>query len=113
MDNSKVMVALLACMVGGSSLFFIATRPCEPKAHAAMEMKDATVPVSQQIVEAKPADDVLHIPEIVIVSQKSPTKSARSMAGVSAKSGGVCDKHTPGVRISIEESGTVFYDCRK
>lgn len=41
MKNSKTAVACLSCLVAGSALFFIAVRPCEPRAEAAEALQVA------------------------------------------------------------------------
>ncbi len=109
MKKSGAVAMLVACVTAGASLFVIATRPCEPKAHAATEPKMAH--------EAPKADNqpvIVQVGEITVAVQAP----RRGVAHIARKSGGECGAKTPGVRTSQEElvagsGGTVtFYDCR-
>ena len=103
-------IVFLACVVGGSALWILATRPCEPKAHASTEPQVISVPEAT-FVAIMPQAPVVDLPKVV-------ASKPHHLASTPKKDGGECTAKTPGVKLSYEESnGTpgqmvAFYDCR-
>jgi hypothetical protein len=76
--------------VGVAALCYLAWRPCEPRAQAAVLQKPAPVEVAP-VVEAP----VLTIPTITIVAAAPSKGVAKGAAGVSRKPAMVCTDQSP------------------